>query len=67
MIDQLNKRLYELQQEHEKGQTQLEQLDLERKQLYETLLRISGAIQVLQEEINRMSGSVQSDAVEINE
>ena len=67
MIDQLNKRLYELQQEHEKGQAQLEQLDLERNQLYETLLRISGAIQVLQEEINRMSGSVQSDAVEISE
>ena len=56
MIDRLNKRLYQLQQDYEKGQAQLEKLDMERKQLYETLLRISGAMQVLKEEVESLNG-----------
>ena len=49
MREQLQARLSVLKQEFETGQTQLR--DLERQQAYlrETLLRISGAIQVLEE------------------
>jgi hypothetical protein len=42
-------RLQLLRGEFEAGQQQLAQLDLQRAQLTETLLRISGAIQVLEE------------------
>jgi len=49
MREQLQTRLAELKHEFETGQTKLK--DLERQQAYlsETLLRISGAIQVLEE------------------
>ena len=46
MIDE---RLAELRQEWDKGVRQLEQLDRQRAELRETLLRIEGAIQVLDE------------------
>ena len=42
-------RLQELRREAETGQTELDSLDRRRTQLVETLLRISGAIQVLEE------------------
>jgi len=46
MIDE---RLAGLRQEWDKGVRQLEQLDRQRAELRETLLRIEGAIQVLDE------------------
>ena len=51
MKDQLERRLAALRQEYESGQRAL--ADLERKQstLRDTLLRISGGIQVLEEEL----------------
>lgn len=51
MKEKLHKRLNELKQEFESGQKML--MDLEKRQanLRETLLRISGAIQVLEEEL----------------
>jgi predicted nuclease with TOPRIM domain len=52
MQEQLAQRLSALRQEYEKGRQKLETLDAERKALYETLLRISGAIQVLEEALN---------------
>lgn len=43
------KRLEELRQDWTTGQRRLESLDAERQRLRETLLRIAGAIQVLEE------------------
>jgi septation ring formation regulator EzrA len=45
----IEKRLEELRREFRTGRELLERLDLERTQAQETLLRISGAIQVLEE------------------
>lgn len=42
-------RLAELKKELEKGRQRLEALDRERQELRDTMLRISGAIQVLEE------------------
>ena len=42
-------RLLELRRELEKGRQRLESLDRERQELRDTMLRISGAIQVLDE------------------
>jgi predicted nuclease with TOPRIM domain len=49
MREQLQARLATLQHEFEIGQTRLNELDQQRMSLQETLLRISGAIQVLSE------------------
>ena len=46
---QLEKRLAQLRQEFASGQNQLAELDQKRANLRDTLLRISGAIQVLRE------------------
>lgn len=45
----LEKRLETLITEHSNGQTALKNLDAQRVQLQETMLRITGAIQVVQE------------------
>lgn len=55
MIEQLQQRLYELKAEFEKGQQRLQELDTEATALRNTLMRISGAIQVLEEEIAKAS------------
>jgi hypothetical protein len=47
--EELEARLQALKQEYEKGQTMLHEAELRRAELGETLLRISGAIQVLEE------------------
>ena len=49
MRQQLEQRLVALKSEYEKGQTQLRQLESQSSSLRETLLRISGAILVLEE------------------
>jgi hypothetical protein len=49
MIDQLRARLAELKREYQLGEAQLRELVREEAALRETLLRISGAIQVLEE------------------
>ena len=49
MQEQLEKRLAELKKEFEAGQTRLRELETEQAYIRETLLRISGAIQVLEE------------------
>jgi len=48
----MEKRLQELLRELKIGEVQLEELDRRRAQLRDTLLRISGAIQVLEELLN---------------
>ena len=49
MNDAMLDRLQTLRDEFAKGQRQLDQLDRERQEVRDTLLRISGAIQVLEE------------------
>jgi hypothetical protein len=45
----LSTRLAQLRAEHEAGQKMLAELDAKRQEIRDTLLRISGAIQVLDE------------------
>jgi prefoldin subunit 5 len=47
--EQLTDRLQQLNAEKEKGMTRMEQLDQQRQSLQHTLLRIDGAMQVLNE------------------
>jgi chromosome segregation ATPase len=49
MREQLERRVSELRQEQQKGQQMLAELRSKEAGLQETLLRISGAIQVLEE------------------
>jgi hypothetical protein len=51
MRAQLQKRLEELKAEFDAGQQMLNELETKRENLRQTLLRISGAIQVLEEEL----------------
>lgn len=53
MQEQLKKRLAELKAEFEAGQKRLAELEAQEANLRSTLLRISGAIQVLEEELGR--------------
>ena len=49
MQDQIAARLEELKQDYARGQARLQELDAQQAALRETLLRIAGAIQVLEE------------------
>ena len=49
MQEQITARLDELKQEYSRGQTRLQELDIQQAALRETMMRISGAIQVLEE------------------
>ena len=53
MREQLEERLAALRAEYESGQKMLADLDQRAAVLRETVLRISGAIQVLEEELAR--------------
>jgi len=54
--DQITARLEELKQEYARGQTRLQELEIQQAALRETLLRISGAIQVIEEELAKAEG-----------
>lgn len=56
MKEHIEKRRAELQQEHERGTKMLTQMDQERAELEQALLRISGAIQALSELLNLPEG-----------
>ncbi|GAA5193505.1 hypothetical protein GCM10023322_55680 [Rugosimonospora acidiphila] len=49
MREQLRERIEQLTQEYRNGETMLADLDRRRTELQATMLRISGALQVLQE------------------
>jgi predicted nuclease with TOPRIM domain len=53
MKDRLKTRLQELKAEYEKGKATLEELEAKAASVRSTMLRISGAIQVLEEELGR--------------
>jgi predicted nuclease with TOPRIM domain len=62
MQEQLQRRLEELKKEFEAGQARLRELESEQAYVRETMLRISGAIQVLQEIIDGAKGEDESGA-----
>ncbi|NEP52758.1 MAG: hypothetical protein F6K65_29725 [Moorea sp. SIO3C2] len=51
MKEQLEKRLQQLKAEYESGQKVLAELETKQANVKQTLLRIAGAIQVLEEEL----------------
>jgi len=59
MREKLKQRLEQLKREYETGQAQLSQLDTRAAELRQTLLRISGAMQVLEEAIAEDDGGAQ--------
>jgi len=62
MLPQLQARLALLKQEFMAGQTQLQELERQETSLRETLLKISAAIQVLEEELLAKSAKKPKDA-----
>jgi predicted nuclease with TOPRIM domain len=61
MREQLERRLGELKAEYQAGQKMLADLEAKQANLQQTLLRISGAIQVLEEEL---AASAPADPIE---
>ena len=57
MREQLQARLEELKREFETGQARLRELETQEARLRETMLRISGAIQVLEETLAESQGA----------
>ncbi len=65
MREQMQARLATLKQEFETGQARHQELDRQQMSLRETLLRISGAIQVLEELLARSTEDAITSTVEI--
>ncbi len=63
MREKLEQRVSELKAEREKGQRVLAEIDARQAELQQTLLRIGGAIQVL-EELLAGSGPAEQDGVD---
>ena len=55
MKEQLEQRLAELKAEFESGQKAMADLEAKQANLRDTLLRISGAIQILEEELGKLN------------
>lgn len=62
MKEQLSKRLEELKEEFESGQKVMSELEIKQKNLKETMLRISGAIQVLEEELQKAQKPTEAES-----
>ncbi len=58
MHDKLNERLTQLKSEFESGQKVLRDLEVRQQDVRDTLLRIGGAIQVLEEMLKSEGGAV---------
>ncbi len=56
-METINKRLQELKHEYQQGQRRLILLQQQEKEVNETLLRIQGAVQVLEELSEKLSKS----------
>jgi hypothetical protein len=59
--DRLRTRLCELKDQFDQGQRKLAELEAQTAELRTTLLRISGAIQVLEEELGKGEGPAPAD------
>lgn len=59
MKEQLEKRLEQLKADFSEGQKMINKLDAERNELYQKMTRISGAIQVLEEELATTENNTQ--------
>jgi hypothetical protein len=57
MKQQIEQRLQQLKTEYESGQKVLADLEIKQANVRDTLLRIAGAIQVLEEELNKSNDS----------
>jgi predicted nuclease with TOPRIM domain len=64
MRAQLTQRLQQLQAEFSAGQKMLADLEAKQAHLQQTLLRISGAIQVLEEELGRAAPPAAGEAIQ---
>jgi chromosome segregation ATPase len=64
MLEQLTNRLAQLKAEYESGEKMLAELDQKQRTLRDTLLRISGAIQVIEEELRKVESSPAEDVIE---
>lgn len=67
MRQQLQRRLEALKKEYNAGKTRASELEQQQTNLHQTLLRISGAIQVLEEELKAtqgQDGTSLSDAIQ---
>ena len=64
MKENIKNRLKDLQQEYQKGQEQLQKLEVETNNVRSAMLRISGAIQILEELIEQQP--VINDTTQIN-
>ena len=67
MKEQLEKRLAELKAEFESGQKLMAELEAKQSNLRDTLLRISGAIQILEEEIGKVSQETENTKEKVRE
>lgn len=63
MKEQLEKRLAELKAEFASGQKVIVELETKQANLRDTLLRISGAIQILEEEIGKANTEQENTGV----
>ncbi len=61
MREQLEQRRAELQAEHKQGAAMLAEIDQKRVELAQTLLRISGAVQVLDELLAQQPAEVEGE------
>jgi predicted nuclease with TOPRIM domain len=64
MNERFNQRLAELRDNYQAGQAQLQRLEAQRSEIQQTLLRISGAIQVLEELLDERDDADAQDAAD---
>jgi septal ring factor EnvC (AmiA/AmiB activator) len=62
MLEQFQRRLAALKAEYTASQTTMAALDAQRSNLRDTMLRLSGAIQVLEEELAQAQASTETTA-----
>jgi chromosome segregation ATPase len=65
MKEQLENRLNELKSEFESGQKMMADLEARQTELQKNMLRISGAIQVLEEEIAKREKDTSAEVVDM--
>ena len=61
MQEQMQERLKQLKAEYESGQKVLQELEAKRDNVMQTMLRISGAIQVLEEMLQKETAQVPAE------